>query len=221
MGTTRSAGGSTRRGRSRPSWSGRSPAGTARRRVAGGVPMSYPPRKAPGFYPGRLPQPRQRARLRQRPGDSWPSWRRRSDAVSPVVHGGPRRRERGPGAGRVDRLPGPSPQGRAVPHGSVPVGPVHVRPDGHRPRPARALARLGPVAPRGQGAGSVEGSRRVRRLLEAAGSRASARSRPRLPPDTALILMSDHGFGPIEWYVNFNVWLLEQGVHRACKIRSM
>ncbi|MBV8607124.1 MAG: alkaline phosphatase family protein [Singulisphaera sp.] len=32
-----------------------------------------------------------------------------------------------------------------------------------------------------------------------------------LPPDTALILMSDHGFGPIEWYVNFNVWLLERG----------
>ena len=32
-----------------------------------------------------------------------------------------------------------------------------------------------------------------------------------LPPDTALLLMSDHGFGPIEWYVNFNVWLLDQG----------
>ena len=32
-----------------------------------------------------------------------------------------------------------------------------------------------------------------------------------LPSDTAVILMSDHGFGPIEWYVNFNVWLLEQG----------
>ena len=32
-----------------------------------------------------------------------------------------------------------------------------------------------------------------------------------LPPDTALMLISDHGFGPIEWYVNFNVWLLEQG----------
>lgn len=32
-----------------------------------------------------------------------------------------------------------------------------------------------------------------------------------LPPDTALLLISDHGFGPIEWYVNFNVWLLEQG----------
>ncbi len=32
-----------------------------------------------------------------------------------------------------------------------------------------------------------------------------------LPADTALILMSDHGFGPIEHYVNFNVWLLQRG----------
>ncbi|GAC1471283.1 MAG: alkaline phosphatase family protein [Isosphaeraceae bacterium] len=32
-----------------------------------------------------------------------------------------------------------------------------------------------------------------------------------LPADATLILMSDHGFGPIEWYVNFNVWLLERG----------
>ncbi len=32
-----------------------------------------------------------------------------------------------------------------------------------------------------------------------------------LPPDTALLLISDHGFGPIEYYVNFNIWLLEQG----------
>lgn len=32
-----------------------------------------------------------------------------------------------------------------------------------------------------------------------------------LPADTAFILMSDHGFGPIEWYVNFNVRLLEKG----------
>ena len=32
-----------------------------------------------------------------------------------------------------------------------------------------------------------------------------------LPPDSALVLMSDHGFGPIEWYVNFNVWLLGRG----------
>lgn len=33
----------------------------------------------------------------------------------------------------------------------------------------------------------------------------------KLPADAALILMSDHGFGGIEWYVNFNVWLLERG----------
>ena len=32
-----------------------------------------------------------------------------------------------------------------------------------------------------------------------------------LPADTAVLLISDHGFGPIEWYVNFNVWLLERG----------
>src|SRR5207244_10005302 len=32
-----------------------------------------------------------------------------------------------------------------------------------------------------------------------------------LPRDTAFLLISDHGFGPIEHYVNFNVWLLEQG----------
>jgi predicted AlkP superfamily phosphohydrolase/phosphomutase len=30
-----------------------------------------------------------------------------------------------------------------------------------------------------------------------------------LPSDAALMLISDHGFGPIEQYVNFNVWLLE------------
>ncbi len=32
-----------------------------------------------------------------------------------------------------------------------------------------------------------------------------------LPSDTAVLLISDHGFGPIEWYVNFNVWLLNEG----------
>jgi predicted AlkP superfamily phosphohydrolase/phosphomutase len=32
-----------------------------------------------------------------------------------------------------------------------------------------------------------------------------------LPRDAALMIMSDHGFGPIENYVNFNVWLLERG----------
>lgn len=45
-----------------------------------------------------------------------------------------------------------------------------------------------------------------KRLDDGLGSIAS-----KLDQETALILMSDHGFGPIEWYVNFNVWLLEQG----------
>jgi predicted AlkP superfamily phosphohydrolase/phosphomutase len=45
-----------------------------------------------------------------------------------------------------------------------------------------------------------------RRLDEGIGTIADA-----LPPDTALLLLSDHGFGPIAWYVNFNVWLLERG----------
>ncbi|WP_152052709.1 alkaline phosphatase family protein [Tautonia marina] len=32
-----------------------------------------------------------------------------------------------------------------------------------------------------------------------------------LPEDATLVLMSDHGFGPVEHFVNFNVWLLEKG----------
>ncbi len=35
-----------------------------------------------------------------------------------------------------------------------------------------------------------------------------------LPSDASLVIMSDHGFGPIERYVNFNVWLLEKGFIR-------
>lgn len=30
--------------------------------------------------------------------------------------------------------------------------------------------------------------------------------------DTSVIVMSDHGFGPIDRYLNFNVWLLERGL---------
>jgi predicted AlkP superfamily phosphohydrolase/phosphomutase len=45
-----------------------------------------------------------------------------------------------------------------------------------------------------------------RRLDEGIGAIVDA-----LPPDTALLLLSDHGFGPITWYVNFNVWLLGRG----------
>jgi predicted AlkP superfamily phosphohydrolase/phosphomutase len=40
----------------------------------------------------------------------------------------------------------------------------------------------------------------VRRLVELAG------------PEAVTILVSDHGFGPIHKFVNFNIWLLEQGL---------
>jgi predicted AlkP superfamily phosphohydrolase/phosphomutase len=33
----------------------------------------------------------------------------------------------------------------------------------------------------------------------------------KIPSDATVLVMSDHGFGPITHYVNFNVWLLEQG----------
>jgi predicted AlkP superfamily phosphohydrolase/phosphomutase len=33
-------------------------------------------------------------------------------------------------------------------------------------------------------------------------------------PDTAVIVMSDHGFGPVYKFINFNTWLLEQGLLR-------
>lgn len=38
-----------------------------------------------------------------------------------------------------------------------------------------------------------------------------ARLRERLDDETTLIIMSDHGFGPIHRFIDLNVWLLEQG----------
>lgn len=35
-----------------------------------------------------------------------------------------------------------------------------------------------------------------------------------LDEETIIILMSDHGFGPVYQYINFNTWLLEQGLLR-------
>lgn len=33
----------------------------------------------------------------------------------------------------------------------------------------------------------------------------------RLPENTYIIVMSDHGFGPLKQYINFNTWLLQKG----------
>ena len=112
--------------------------GDRRRRRADELPAPAGAR----VLPRRLPQPGRRPRLRQRPGHLRRAGAGRR-AVSALVHRRPRRRPRGRGPRRADRLPRPPPQGRPVPDGPVRLGPVHVRPDGHRPHPARALARLG------------------------------------------------------------------------------
>ena len=36
-------------------------------------------------------------------------------------------------------------------------------------------------------------------------------ARSKISPDTTLIVMSDHGFGPFYWGVNLNTWLLQKG----------
>jgi len=33
----------------------------------------------------------------------------------------------------------------------------------------------------------------------------------RVPPDAYVLVMSDHGFGPLKKYINFNTWLLREG----------
>ena len=33
----------------------------------------------------------------------------------------------------------------------------------------------------------------------------------RLPEHTYVLVMSDHGFGPLKYYINFNTWLLQEG----------
>ena len=116
--------------------------------VAGGVPMSYPP---PARPPGSTwatssarPTPPTSPATRR----SSPSWSRRSGPYRPwstAVHDGGNEAE---ALAELTGLPRPPPQGRPVPDGPVRVGPLHVRPDGHRPHPARALARLGPDPPR-------------------------------------------------------------------------
>ena len=165
-----------------------------------------------GVLPGRLPQPGRRGRLRQRPGDPRASWRRHLGTPyrpwSTAVHDGGN--EPAALAELTDYLDHHLKAVQFLDE-AVPVGPLHVRPDGDRPRPARALARLAPLAPGGERARPLGGEGRATSSSGSGSIAASARSRPRCRPTRSLILMSDHGFGPIEWYVNFNVWLLEQG----------
>jgi predicted AlkP superfamily phosphohydrolase/phosphomutase len=177
--------------------------------VAGGVPMSYPPRPAPGFYLGDFLSPANAsdfvsdpaifAELEQAIGPYRP-W-------STAVHDGGREAE------VLAELTG------FLEHHLKAVRFLmdrcgwdlfmfdlmatdraqhelwHVWEPRHRATRGRDLSALR--------AGFIEFWRTLDRGLGAIEAA--------LPPETALILMSDHGFGPIEWYVNFNVWLLERG----------
>jgi predicted AlkP superfamily phosphohydrolase/phosphomutase len=178
--------------------------------VAGGVPMSYPPRPAPGFYLGDFlsppgaadfaSDPAILAELERELGEPYRPW-------STAVHDGGHEAETL--AELTDFLEHHLKAVRFL-MGRVPwdlfmydlmaIDRVqhelwHAWDPGHRAARGRDLAAVR--------AGFLDFWRRLDRGI--------GEIEEALPAGTALILMSDHGFGPIEWYVNFNVWLLEQG----------
>ena len=178
--------------------------------VAGGVPMSYPPRKAPGFYLGDFLSPAGAADFASDPeilreleahlGTPYRPW-------STAVHEGGNEAvvlaeltdyldhhlktveflmKRCPWDLFMFDLMATDRAQHELWHAWLPT---------HRMAKGRDLSKVR--------AGYVDF---WKRLDQGVGAIEAA-----LPPDTSMILMSDHGFGPIEWYVNFNVWLLEQG----------
>jgi predicted AlkP superfamily phosphohydrolase/phosphomutase len=178
--------------------------------VAGGVPMSYPPRKAPGFYLGDFLSPPDApdfasdpailAELEQALGGPYRPW-------NTSVHDGGREAE---ALGELTEFLDHHLKAVRFLMGRCPWDLFvfdlmatdraqhelwHAWDPGHRLAQGRDLAAVR--------AGFVDFWKRLDAGLGAIEAE--------LPPETALILMSDHGFGPIEWYVNFNVWLLERG----------
>jgi predicted AlkP superfamily phosphohydrolase/phosphomutase len=179
--------------------------------VAGGVPMSYPPRPAPGFYLGDFLSPADAPDFASDPA----LFAELESAVGPyrpwstAVHDG------GNEAAVLTELRG------FLEHHLEAVRFLmnrcdwdlfmfdlmavdrfqhelwHVWDGSHRARRGRE-AELDPLR---------DGCREFWSALD----RGIGEIEAALPADTALILMSDHGFGPIEWYVNFNVWLLQRG----------
>ena len=178
--------------------------------VAGGVPMSYPPRKAPGFYLGDFLSPAGAtdfasdpailAELEAHLGTPYRPW-------STAVHDGGN--EAAALAELTDyldhhlktveflmkRCPWDLFMFDLMATDRAQHELWHAWMPSHRAAKGRDLSEVR--------AGYVEF---WKRLDQGVGAIEAA-----LPPDTSMILMSDHGFGPIEWYVNFNVWLLEQG----------
>jgi predicted AlkP superfamily phosphohydrolase/phosphomutase len=178
--------------------------------VAGGVPMSYPPRKAPGFYLGDFLSPPDAADFASDPklfaelenalGAKYRPW-------STAVHDGGHEAETLADLSDfldhhlkavrflMDRCPWDLFFYDLMATDRAQHELWHAWDPSHRVGKGRDLAAVR--------AGFVGF---WKRLDDGIGEIVAA-----LPSDTALILMSDHGFGPIEWYVNFNVWLLDRG----------
>ncbi|HMB06767.1 MAG TPA: alkaline phosphatase family protein [Isosphaeraceae bacterium] len=177
--------------------------------VAGGVPMSYPPRPAPGFYLGDFLSPANAPDFASDPA----IFAELERAIGPyrpwstAIHDGGREAEvlaeltgfleHHLEAVRflMDRCEWDLFMFDLMATDRAQHELWHVWEPKHRAARGRDLSSLR--------AGFVEFWRTLDRGL---GAIAAA-----LPPEAALILMSDHGFGPIEWYVNLNVWLLERG----------
>jgi predicted AlkP superfamily phosphohydrolase/phosphomutase len=181
-----------------------------KRTVAGGVPMSYPPRKAPGFFLGDFLSPPDARdfssdpdllrELEQHLGGPYRPW-------NTAIHDGGREAETLAELTEfldhhlktvqflMDRCPWDLFIYDLMATDRAQHELWHAWDPSHRAAKGKDLSKVR--------AGFVDF---WNRLDTAIGEIAAA-----LPSDTNLILMSDHGFGPIEWYVNFNVWLLEQG----------
>ncbi len=178
--------------------------------VAGGVPMSYPPRKAPGFFLGDFLSPAGAPDFSSDPeilkeleahlGTPYRPW-------STAVHDGGN--EAGALADLTDyldhhlkavqflmkRCPWDLFMFDLMATDRIQHELWHAWDASHRVAAGRDLSQVR--------SGFVDFWKRLDRGI--------GEIEADLPADTALVLMSDHGFGPIEWYVNFNVWLLEQG----------
>ncbi len=103
-----------------------------KRTVAGGVPMSYPPRPAgrfPGFFLGDFLSPASAPDFSSDP-ELFAELENVGWAVSSLGDGHPRRRQRVGRARRLAGLPGAASAHRLVPDEPVRLGPVPLRPDG-------------------------------------------------------------------------------------------
>ncbi len=179
--------------------------------VAGGVPMSYPPRPAPGFYLGDFLSPENAPDFASDPA----IFAELQAAIGPYRAWNTATHDGGREADTLNELTG------FLDHHLKAVKFLMGRCDWDlfmfdlmaTDRIQHELWHVWDAthgARKGQEA-RLDGLRQGCNDFWAALDRGVGEIEAALPADTALILMSDHGFGPIEWYVNFNVWLLDRG----------